>query len=302
MQKKLLCAIFALLIFAIPCWAKPVISIQPFIDKAGVGSQIASAITDMMTTELMNTGAFDIVERERLGEIGAEQKLGQSGLVDSSTAPKVGKLTGAEYMITGAITQFHYQTPGGAAILPGVGGGFVSNTGYVTLDVRIVSNTTGRVTFTSRQEGAATNSSGALISVFGGFGTIKHGGVMAAATQKAVSKVADDIRARIGGGATSGGGSASGLHVLCVSGNSVTIDAGSSLGARRGQHYAVYSESGVIKGLDGSVLGIEKNFKSVIVVEDVNPNYSTAKIIKGSKDLKRGDLLEKVSDPSSVKL
>ena len=180
MQKKLLCAIFALLIFAIPCWAKPVISIQPFIDKAGVGSQIASAITDMMTTELMNTGAFDIVERERLGEIGAEQKLGQSGLVDSSTAPKVGKLTGAEYMITGAITQFHYQTPGGAAILPGVGGGFVSNTGYVTLDVRIVSNTTGRVTFTSRQEGAATNSSGALISVFGGFGTIKHGGVMAA--------------------------------------------------------------------------------------------------------------------------
>lgn len=125
---------------------------------------------------------------------------------------------------------------------------------------------------------------------------------MAAATQKAVSKVADDIRARIGGGATSGGGSASGLHVLSVSGNSVTIDAGSSLGARRGQHYAVYSESGVIKGLDGSVLGIEKNFKSVIVVEDVNPNYSTAKIIKGSKDLKRGDLLEKVSDPSSVKL
>ena len=58
----------------------------------------------------------------------------------------------------------------------------------------------------------------------------------------------------------------------------------------------------MIKGLDGSVLGIEKNFKSVIVVEDVNPNYSTAKIIKGSKDLKRGDLLEKVSDPSSVKL
>ena len=113
---------------------KPRLAVREFENKAG-GNVPASAITEMMTTELYEAGLFTLVEREKLKYVGEEIRLSQSGLMDESTAPELGRIKGAQYSMTGAVTEYHYKAAGGAVPIPGVGGvGGASNTAYVTLE------------------------------------------------------------------------------------------------------------------------------------------------------------------------
>jgi TolB-like protein len=55
----------------------------------------------MLISDLSALDGVRLVERDRLEEILAELKLGQSGKIDPATAAKVGKLLGARYMVLG---------------------------------------------------------------------------------------------------------------------------------------------------------------------------------------------------------
>ena len=56
----------------------------------------------MLISDLSNIHMLDIVERDRLEEILKEQKLQKNKSFDPSTASEVGKLLGAEIILTGA--------------------------------------------------------------------------------------------------------------------------------------------------------------------------------------------------------
>ncbi len=59
---------------------------------------------ERLVTVLTGMKGFRVVERERLAAVIAEQKLSISGLVDDSeTAIQLGKLVGAEYIVTGSL-------------------------------------------------------------------------------------------------------------------------------------------------------------------------------------------------------
>jgi curli biogenesis system outer membrane secretion channel CsgG len=64
------------------------------------GSQIAS----MLQSALVNSQFYDIIERDKIQQVLAEQKLGMSGVVDDATAAEVGKLLGVDAMIFGEVT------------------------------------------------------------------------------------------------------------------------------------------------------------------------------------------------------
>ena len=168
--------------------ARPTLAVREFENKAG-GDVPASAVTEMMTTELYEAGLFTLLEREKLKYVGEEIRLSQSGLMDESTAPELGKIKGAQYSMTGAVTEYHYKAAGGAIPIPGVGGiGGASNTAYVTLDIRISNNETGEVAYAAAERGASNQTLGGLITKYGGFGAGKINGILAAATRKAVMK------------------------------------------------------------------------------------------------------------------
>ena len=168
--------------------ARPTLAVREFENKAG-GDVPASAVTEMMTTELYEAGLFTLLEREKLKYVGEEIRLSQSGLMDESTAPELGKIKGAQYSMTGAVTEYHYKAAGGAIPIPGVGGiGGASNTAYVTLDIRIINNETGEVAYAAAERGASNQTLGGLITKYGGFGAGKINGILAAATRKAVMK------------------------------------------------------------------------------------------------------------------
>ncbi len=61
------------------------------------------AITDMVRTDLINTGKMRFINKEERGNIGEEQSYGESGAVDTATAKKRGKQIGADYILSGAI-------------------------------------------------------------------------------------------------------------------------------------------------------------------------------------------------------
>ena len=173
---------------------KPRLAVREFENKAG-GNVPASAITEMMTTELYEAGLFTLVEREKLKYVGEEIRLSQSGLMDESTAPELGRIKGAQYSMTGAVTEYHYKAAGGAIPIPGVGGiGGASNTAYVTLDIRIINNETGEVAYAAAERGASNQTLGGLITKYGGFGAGKINGILAAATRKAVMKHVESMR------------------------------------------------------------------------------------------------------------
>lgn len=168
--------------------ARPTLAVREFENKAG-GDVPASAVTEMMTTELYEAGLFTLLEREKLKYVGEEIRLSQSELMDESTAPELGKIKGAQYSMTGAVTEYHYKAAGGAIPIPGVGGiGGASNTAYVTLDIRIINNETGEVAYAAAERGASNQTLGGLITKYGGFGAGKINGILAAATRKAVMK------------------------------------------------------------------------------------------------------------------
>jgi len=63
---------------------------------------LRKGLADMLISDLAATGKIQVVQREKLEQILKEQKLGQSGLFDEGTAAKIGKLTGANFVLTGS--------------------------------------------------------------------------------------------------------------------------------------------------------------------------------------------------------
>ena len=168
--------------------AKPRLSVRAFDNKTNEKVP-AEAINEMMTTELYNSGLFSLMEREKLGYIADEIRLGQSGLMDQSTAPAVGKVKGAQYTMTGAVTMYYYNAKGGFIPVPGIGGGGAAGrTAYVTLDIRIIDNETSEVVYAAAEQGSAKREVAGIITKFGGFAQGSYGGILASATRDAVMK------------------------------------------------------------------------------------------------------------------
>lgn len=64
---------------------------------------LQKGLADMLITDLSKVGELKVVERIRMQKLFEEMKLGMSGLVDQSTAPRVGKLLGASRLVRGTI-------------------------------------------------------------------------------------------------------------------------------------------------------------------------------------------------------
>ena len=100
----------ALAVFAAPmaieAQGKPIIAVLPF-DNNSIGKDradydgIGRGMADMLITDMAQNASITVVERERIQALLTEQNLVKSGTIDPQTAIKLGKMIGAQYMITG---------------------------------------------------------------------------------------------------------------------------------------------------------------------------------------------------------
>lgn len=69
----------------------------------GVPQQEARRITELIRTEVINSGKFNVIERDQLDKILQEQGFQQTGCTDESCAVKIGKLASANKMLVGSV-------------------------------------------------------------------------------------------------------------------------------------------------------------------------------------------------------
>lgn len=88
-----------------PAHASLTVAIDTFLSQ-GSSLFLGSSISEMLRTELIGNRDISVVERGQLGEVAKQQRLSLSGVVETDTAVKVGKIVGARYFILGAVSRF----------------------------------------------------------------------------------------------------------------------------------------------------------------------------------------------------
>jgi curli biogenesis system outer membrane secretion channel CsgG len=176
MRSKLLSAVVALFIAStVMAGDKPVIAVNEFKNETSAGWWYGGAgrdLADMLTNELQATGKFKLVEREKLAAVMDEQDLADSGRIKKGTGAKIGKLTGAQYIVTGSLSAYEedVQGTGGGLSFRGISVGGKKESAYLAVDLRVIDTTTGEVEFTRTVEGRSSGG-GLNVGLYrGGFG------------------------------------------------------------------------------------------------------------------------------------
>jgi len=152
--------------------------------SAGIGDGMA----DQLTTALVATGCFKVVDRQNLKGVMDEVGLQHSGAVDPATASKIGKLVGADLIVTAAITEFTDNSGGSKGGAGGIGasrlGGILgairggNKTAHMAADLRITDVQTSEIIGATAVKGTARDTSagavvGALVPGAAGLGALE---------------------------------------------------------------------------------------------------------------------------------
>ena len=164
--------------------------------KIGIGGQTieishsersgyTTGLRDMLTTALVQSKRYRVLERQNIGSLKQEMALGSSGYTDKSGIQK-GGIKGADLLVMGAITGWEPGTSGGGG---GIGGGMLGKAtalfgavrgaykkSSMAMDLRIVDTHTSEVLAATRVEGVAKDVNlGGFIGAFGGSGGMAGG-------------------------------------------------------------------------------------------------------------------------------
>lgn len=115
------------------------------------GWDVGGGLSAMLTTALIESERFIVLERGSLSTVMSEQQLAANGLTNAESGARVGNLFGAQLLIMGSVTEFGQNNSGGGISFGFSGsslGGAISpqfSKGHISIDVRIVDATTGQV-------------------------------------------------------------------------------------------------------------------------------------------------------------
>lgn len=183
---------------------------------------IGKGVADLVVDELVNDGAYRVIERKRLDAVLAEQNFSNSDRADPNqgAVAQIGKALGVRYLIVGSITKFGTENRRLGVNAGAFGGGRFGagrvgtskGKAVVALTLRMIDTTTGEIMASAKGEAESSRSGlllgGAGSSGGGGFGGVEMGSsdfretVLGEATEKAVAEVAaqlvsDRIRNRL---------------------------------------------------------------------------------------------------------
>lgn len=159
---------------------RPAIGVAEFKNESVAGwwrGGVGWELSGMLSNELASSGDFRVVERNKLEKVLEEQNLAASGRIAPGTGAKIGKVTGAQYLVMGTVTAYEENTSdtGGGLSFRGIGLGGKSSEAYLAVDVRVVDTTTGDIAYSRTIEGRSKGG-GLSVGIFrGGFGgTLAH--------------------------------------------------------------------------------------------------------------------------------
>ncbi len=268
------------------------VAVMDFEDKTGHGAwHIGSGMADMLTTALVKSGKFMVIERQQLQAVLKEQAMGLSGAITPQSAAQVGKLLGVELMVIGSVNEFgEKQSSVGGSVggrlgggkLGGLGGinrlGVETKTARVGLDIRLVNTTTGEIV---AAEGIAEEESKKGVDIghdeFSFSSDVGWDNTLAGkATRKAVGKVVELVTKAMENLPWAG-------KIIAINADkTVMIKPGAQGGVKVGDTFEVYSiGQEVIDPETGLSLGAEETKAGTIQVIEVKDQFAKAKIVSG---------------------
>jgi len=78
------------------------IAVFPFENK-GASRDLGEIVLDKMITVLYNQARFEMMERDKLNRVLEEQSLGQTGMLDATSAAQIGKGIGVDGIVLGSV-------------------------------------------------------------------------------------------------------------------------------------------------------------------------------------------------------
>lgn len=158
------------------------IAVARFTDKSNNAQwwrkEIGEGMADQLTTALVGTNRFIVLERQALDAVLSEQDLAVSGRVSASSGAAYGEIEGAEMVVVASVTEFDDDSSGASTggsgligdVFSSVSAGFSSS--HMAIDLRLIDTRTSRILAATSIEGgskdfdftsAATNFGGALV-------------------------------------------------------------------------------------------------------------------------------------------
>jgi curli biogenesis system outer membrane secretion channel CsgG len=179
--------------------------------------------SDILTSRLVDSQQFIVLERPDLNKVLDEQKIG-----------KVSGVVGADTLIIGSVTEFGRSTTGTSGFLSGT----KVQTATAKVEIRLVDVTTGQAFFSTSGTGTANTESGTIA----GFGSrADYDGTL---NDKAISAAISDLLGRL---VTKLEDRPWQTDILKVDGKQVFIAAGARQGLKVGDQLQIYKAGDKIK-------------------------------------------------------
>jgi curli biogenesis system outer membrane secretion channel CsgG len=251
------------------------------------GRAPGDGMSDMLTTSLVKSGKYTVIERKQIAQILSEQQLGQSGIVTQESAAQVGKMLGVELAIVGAVTEFGYAKKDVGGRLKGFGLGVKSQKATVAVDVRLISTSTGEILKAEnvRKEESSSGLSVSTPEVDFQNASEFDNSIVGKATRSAIDEIVVLIDQNAGSLAWSG-------KILKVTGNEILFKPGQDGGVQAGQRFTVYSKGEDIIDPDtGLSLGSDETKIGVIEVTGFMGEKVSKAAVKSGSGFKVGDLV-----------
>ena len=258
------------------------------------GLDIGGGVAAQLTTALVGSGRFVVVERAALNEIKIEQQLGAQRLAPQGTATQVSTLIDAQMLIVGSVTEFEQEAKGGGLNIglsgpfAGLGLGGKGIEGHVGMDIRLVDTTTGQVLTSKRVEARVPSSDVSLkITTFQGvefggnaFNKTPLGQATRGAIEEAVALIVGEMETVPWSG-----------RIADILGDQILVNAGRDMNLQPG---TILVASRVVKEVTdpatGASLGVIEAPLGEIKIKQVQEKFSMACLMTGTIP-KRGDIL-----------
>ncbi|MEM7208156.1 MAG: CsgG/HfaB family protein [Pseudomonadota bacterium] len=267
------------LLFSSALWAADRIAVMDFDNRTPHGGwRVGQGASDMLATALVKRTKFSVIERDKLANVIQEQNLSNDPTrFDASTAAEIGRLLGAQYMVTGAVTEYGRAKQGGSALGVSLGKQDYS----AAVDIRIVDVNTGEIVFA--ESGSDSESSLSLkgfgMSAGESFDEKKATEAMRGAIKKVAKKIG---KAKFESRHVAQEKPSGPVMVADVDGNIITLNKGTSAGFEVGQELTVSRKDKEIKDPEtGAVIKIKYKEVGKIKLIEVDSGYAEGEVISG---------------------
>ncbi len=247
------------------------------------GWDVGGGLSAMLTTALIESDRFIVLERGSLSTVMSEQQLAANGLTNAQSGAQAGNLFGAQLLIMASVTEFGQNNSGGGFSIGFSGsdlGGAISpqfSKGYVAIDVRIVDSTTGQVvkSYTVREKIKSSALAGNINFKGFSFGGNKFNSTpLGEASRRAINQVAQRFAAEAGAVKWTG-------RVVDAELGEVYLNAGSTSNIHIGDSFKVYRITKTLTDpTTGELLGQRKRQIGTIEITEVEEKLAIGEFHK----------------------